>query len=90
MRIGGRTIGEGHRYNKKSITMRSEGRRRVWMVAAVPVMMLAVWKLFFPAPPVDANYLLVWMCVLWLGWTMLLIPYYAWAATAQQPMRSRG
>ena len=56
------------------------GRRRVWMVAAVPFMMVAIYKLFFPVPPVDANYLLIWMCVLWLGWTMLLIPYYAWAA----------
>jgi len=56
------------------------GRRRVWMVAAVPVMMLAVYRLFFPAGPVDGQYLLTWMLLLWLGWTMLLIPYYAWAA----------
>jgi len=56
------------------------GRRRVWMVAAVPVMMLATWKLFFPQLPVGGVYLLKWMLVLWLGWTMLLIPYYAWAA----------
>jgi GPH family glycoside/pentoside/hexuronide:cation symporter len=62
------------------ITRTRWGRRRVWMAAAVPVMMLAVYKLFFPDPPVDAAYLLTWMLVLWLGWTMLLIPYYAWAA----------
>ncbi len=56
------------------------GRRRIWMVAAVPVMMLAVYKVFFPQTPVDATYLLIWMIVYWIGWTMLLIPYYAWAA----------
>jgi len=56
------------------------GRRRVWMVAAVPIMMLAVYKLFFPDPSVTGTYLLGWMLLLWLGWTMLLIPYYAWAA----------
>jgi Na+/melibiose symporter-like transporter len=56
------------------------GRRRVWMVAAVPIMMIAVYKVFFPEPPVSASYLLLWMVVFWTGWTMLLIPYYAWAA----------
>ncbi len=56
------------------------GRRRVWMVAAVPILMLSVYMIFFPAPPVTAAYLLFWMVIFWLGWTMLFIPYYAWAA----------
>ena len=56
------------------------GRRRVWMVAAVPILMLSMYKLFMPEPPVGAIYLLTWLMVLWLGWTMLFIPYYAWAA----------
>jgi GPH family glycoside/pentoside/hexuronide:cation symporter len=56
------------------------GRRRVWMVAAVPILMLAVYKLFMPEPPVTAGYLLGWLVALWVGWTMLFIPYYAWAA----------
>ena len=56
------------------------GRRRVWMVAAVPILMLAMYKLFMPEPRVTAAYLLGWLIVLWLGWTMLFIPYYAWAA----------
>ncbi|MGE0668479.1 MAG: MFS transporter [Sphingomonadales bacterium] len=62
------------------ITRTRWGRRRVWMAASVPLIMLAVYKLFFPDPPVDALYFLSWMLVLWLGWTMLMIPYYAWAA----------
>lgn len=56
------------------------GRRRVWMVASIPLLWIAVYKLFFPEPPVDERYLLTWMVVLWTGWTMLFIPYYAWAA----------
>ena len=56
------------------------GRRRVWMAGAAPIMTLAIYKLFFPDPDVDGTYLLIWMVILWLGWTMLLIPYYAWAA----------
>jgi len=56
------------------------GRRRIWMVASIPLLWIAVYKLFFPEPPVDEWYLLTWMMVLWTGWTMLFIPYYAWAA----------
>ena len=57
------------------------GRRRVWMVGAVPILMLSIYKLFMPEPgAASSTYLLVWLVVLWLGWTMLFIPYYAWAA----------
>lgn len=56
------------------------GRRKFWMVLSLPVLWVAIWKLFFPEPPVDESYLLTWMIVLWTGWTMLFIPYYAWAA----------
>ena len=56
------------------------GRRRVWMAVSVPVFMLAVYKLFFPPGPVDAFYLVTWLIVMWLGWTLLYIPYYALGA----------
>lgn len=56
------------------------GRRRLWMAASVPVFMLAIYKLFMPSGPVDAFYMLTWLVVFWLGWTMLFIPYYAWGA----------
>ena len=62
------------------ITRTRWGRRRVWMVASVPLMMAAIYHLFFPSPPVTPFYLLAWMLVLWTGWSMLMIPYYAWAA----------
>ena len=56
------------------------GRRRIWMAAAVIPMLLSVYYLFFPATGVGAGYLLFWMITLWIAWTMLLIPYYAWGA----------
>lgn len=56
------------------------GRRRPWIVASVPVLMLAVYKLFMPPEGAGAVYLGVWMLVMGLGTTMILIPYYAWAA----------
>ncbi len=65
------------------------GRRRVWMAGSIPVLMLAVHQLMFPEPPVDAAYLLLWMGVFWLGWTMLQIPYYAWAAELSDDYHER-
>jgi glycoside/pentoside/hexuronide:cation symporter, GPH family len=61
------------------------GRRRPWMLAGMPIMMLGAYMLFFPAaayggPNISILYFTGWMAVLWLGWTMVLIPYYAWAA----------
>lgn len=56
------------------------GRRRPWIAASVPLVMVAVYKLFLPEPPVDVWYMLGWLVVLWTGWTMFLIPYFAWAA----------
>lgn len=56
------------------------GRRRPWIVAAAPVMMVAVYMLFLPPETAGAWHLLVWMAVLSVGTTMMLIPYYAWAA----------
>ena len=56
------------------------GRRRVWMVASIPILGLAIFKLFIPEPPVTIAYLFGWLVVLWIGWTMLFIPYYSWAA----------
>ncbi len=56
------------------------GRRRIWMIAGVPLAMLGAYMAFFPGPEPTVAYLFWWMLVLWLGWTMIFIPYYAWAA----------
>ena len=56
------------------------GRRRPWMALSVPIFMLAVYKLFFPQGQVDAFYLVTWLIVLWLAWTLLYVPYYALGA----------
>jgi GPH family glycoside/pentoside/hexuronide:cation symporter len=56
------------------------GRRRPWMLAGMPIMWVGSYMLFFPSGEISVWYFFIWMAVLWLGWTMLLIPYYAWAA----------
>jgi Na+/melibiose symporter-like transporter len=61
-------------------TRTSIGRRKPWIIASIPVVMFAVYKLFFPAADADVSYLLLWIMVVWFGWTLFNIPYFAWGA----------
>ena len=54
------------------------GRRRPWLVAATPVMMLGIYMLFMPPENAGALHMITWMLVLSVGTTMILVPYYAW------------
>ena len=56
------------------------GRRRPWMVASLPFLMLGLYKVLIPEEGAGIGYLFTWLMVMWLGWTMLMIPYYAWGA----------
>ena len=56
------------------------GRRRPWMVASIPLLMIGLYKVLIPEEGAGIGYVFGWLMVLWLGWTMLMIPYYAWGA----------
>jgi len=56
------------------------GRRRFWMLASLPLLMVSVWMLF--NPPEDAGwlYLTVWLSLVYLGYTLSFISHLAWGA----------
>lgn len=54
------------------------GRRKPVIAAGVLVMVVGVWKLFAPEPPVDIWYFLLWVSVVYLGFTMISITHEAW------------
>ena len=56
------------------------GRRKPWILASVPLLMLSVHQLFVPGEAASNMHLLVWTMLLWLGWTLFNIPYFAWGA----------
>lgn len=56
------------------------GQRRPWLVAGAPIAMLGTWALFNPPADVTGVYLLVSTVALYLGGTMIMLPYTAWAA----------
>lgn len=67
------------------------GRRRPWILAGAPITMASLWALF--APPADAGLgHIAWASLgLYLGWTMMMLPYSAWGAeiSADYDDRSR-
>ncbi len=56
------------------------GRRKIWLPIGVAVMLVGVYKLFNPVPPVGIGYFLGWVTVVYIGFTATKLPYEAWGA----------
>jgi len=56
------------------------GRRRPWILAATPIMMLSIYMLFMPPESAGAVHFFIWYLLLSIAITMMIIPYYAWGA----------
>ena len=57
------------------------GQYKHWVALAIPMVMLAIYKIFIPDPvDVTAIYLGFWMLVLYLGYTMLSIAHNSWGS----------
>jgi GPH family glycoside/pentoside/hexuronide:cation symporter len=56
------------------------GRRKIWLLAGLPLAMMGTGFLFLPPDGAGALYLLGWTMLLYLGATMIQIPYLAWGA----------
>jgi len=56
------------------------GKRKIWVVLATPLIILAVWKLFVPPADVNWQYLLLWTVVIYIAGTMAIVPLNAWGA----------
>ncbi len=65
------------------------GRRRPWIAVGVPLMILSAYMLFVPTEPVSLGYLLLWIAAIYLGFTLIGIPYAAWGAELSQDYHER-
>lgn len=72
------------------------GRRRSWVLLGAPVFALGVYMLFLPpaslaeaSDDVRRYYLLGWIAVFYLGWTMIMIAYGAWGAELSEDYNER-
>ncbi len=65
------------------------GKRKPWLAGGALVMTVAAWQLFAPTGAVGNWHLLIWSMLLWLGWTMINIPYFAWGAELSDDYNER-
>lgn len=56
------------------------GRRKPWIIAGALLAAVALIQLFQPPADVGARHLLIWSIALYLGWTLIAVPYTAWGA----------
>ncbi|WP_428820980.1 MFS transporter [Microbulbifer sp. MCCC 1A16149] len=68
------------------------GRRRPWLVVAVPLLLVSIYMVFIPSgDSVTWMYLTFWLVILYIGWTLGSVSHVAWAAelSADYHERSR-
>ncbi|MCI0653230.1 MAG: MFS transporter [Methylococcaceae bacterium] len=56
------------------------GRRKPWLVAGTPLLVVSSWMIFVPRGQVSVGYLLVWTTLLYFAFTLVDLPYKAWGA----------
>ncbi len=62
------------------ITRSRYGARKPWIAAGAAIAVLSVLFYFIPPSSAGAFYFFFWSTLLFLGWTMMTIPYNAWAS----------
>jgi len=55
--------------------------RKHWIALAVPILVVSVYQVFIPSPEdVSGGYLLFWLIMLYVGYTMMAISHQSWGA----------
>ena len=65
------------------------GRRKPWIFLGALLAGFALIRLFQPPQDVTASYLMIWAIVLYLGWTLIAVPYTAWGAELSDDYHER-
>lgn len=65
------------------------GRRRPWILIGALLAALGLVQLFQPASAAGPAYLLAWAMVLYVGWTLVAVPYAAWGAELSDDYHER-
>ena len=56
------------------------GRRKPWIIIGTPVLMLSVYMLFQPGEETTLWYFAFWIVMVYLAFTVVNLPYFAWGA----------
>lgn len=56
------------------------GRRKPMMALGTPLLAIGLWFVFVPGGHVSPFYLGFWLLVMYLGWSMTVIPHLSWGS----------
>ncbi|MBV1879871.1 MAG: MFS transporter [Pseudomonadales bacterium] len=65
------------------------GRRKPWLVGGAPLVMLSMYMLFIPPDNPSIWYFSSWIALLYLGFTIIDLPYFAWGAELSTDYKER-
>ncbi len=65
------------------------GRRRPMILVGTPILALGIWMTFVPGGPVSVVYLSFWLFVMYVGWSMAVIPHLSWGAELSSDYHER-
>jgi glycoside/pentoside/hexuronide:cation symporter, GPH family len=65
------------------------GRRKPWILAGLPLLMLSVMMVFAPPTKVTPMYAIIWLSLIYLAFTLVDLPYKAWGAELSQTYLGR-
>lgn len=65
------------------------GKYRPWLIASAPVLVVASVALYLPSTGVGRNYLLLWLLVLYAGYSILVLSHLAWGAVLVEEYHAR-
>lgn len=65
------------------------GMRKPWIAAGLVILIFPAFKLFNPPADAEASYYFLWSVFLYLGWTMIQIPYFSWSTELSRDYQQR-
>lgn len=65
------------------------GRRRIWILASMPLIAISVIALFNPSPQTHSTYLLLCTLAIYASGTMAIVPMNAWGAELSSDYHER-
>jgi Na+/melibiose symporter-like transporter len=65
------------------------GPRKPWILVGAILSLWSSWHLFNPPESADRYYIGIWLCGIYIGWTLLEVPYRAWSADITESYEDR-
>lgn len=65
------------------------GRRRIWILASIPLICISTFALFNPAEGAGKGYLIIWTLAIYVAGTMAIVPMDAWGAELSPDYKQR-